>query len=711
MQKIYNWKSIAVVLIAIVLLLSSIFVFGHIHTYCEELPAGKNSRGYAFLKVCDKCGKEKIKYYDSLLTFVDDDGKTEAMLHWERIIDETGIKMSAAVIPSKIKETTDYDTWYSYAGWDLLEKMRNKGVELVNHTYSHKNLTRLTVDEIHQDLQKARSILKKHNIENNVLVYPNNAHNDLVESVVDDYFDAAFAIGKGSIKKTFTTNYSLPRVNINDSNYKKEIEFKQQGTVKCNGVKSVKKLSGELKKAVKNKGWLVYMTHAYNSPGGKFYFNEDSEQTVIDFCKYAKKLKNVKIVTLTEGVKASTDISYKKSSKKEDTDSEKKIIYEKADDPLTPEKMASIPIAKNNMTTDKLRQICVDYLKLSVSCQWVADDTFYLLKKDNPEFNFTEGKLYGGIPYIHKASGNLYRFMEYYDSKTAVLDSTGLRANPELFSTACSGTTGWAWSRVVNSAEIEWTHSINAAHGLIPVGPYKYDFDIEEFWELDKNGKKVYNCNTMDVCRENTTQVMYESYALSHLADCYSRNGHVAMAMSEPVVVRDKDGKINDAESYIMIGEQGQYTKADYHVRITSDGTEYRIRGNDGRKFSFATLFKQGFIVHTFKEFLGEDSVEKGKVTIEHKGKTAKITDLNQGDIKSNYPISDIFTTVINSNGEEVYKYVYRAEDYFTRSVSANKCLPIKELHQFQNGDHKIKITSQISNGEIITVYEGRLVR
>ena len=92
-------------------------------------------------------------------------------------------------------------------------------------------------------------------------------------------------------------------------------------------------------------------------------------------------------------------------------------------------------------------------------------------QRKNSEQYFTEGKLYGGIPYVHKASGNLYRFMEFYDSKTGILNSEGLRANPELFSTACSGTTAWAWTRVVNSADISWTYRVNAANGFIPVAP------------------------------------------------------------------------------------------------------------------------------------------------------------------------------------------------------------------------------------------------
>lgn len=393
------------------------------------------------------------------------------------------------------------------------------------------------------------------------------------------------------------------------------------------------------------------------------------------------------------------------------TDPAVESLNQKADDPLTPEKIAAIPIANDSMTSEELRQICVDYIKLSVSCQWVADESYYLVIEDKPERNFTQGKLYGGIPYVNEASGNLYRFMEYYDSETGTLDSQGICTKPELFATACSGTAAWAWSRVINSAEISWTHSINASHGFIPVGPYKYNFDVDVMWERGEDGKKIYHCNTKSICKNNASQKMYESYALTHLADCYSRNGHVAMAVSEPVIVRNEDGTINGKKSYIMLAEQGQYTKAKYHLRTTSDGTEYRIRGNDGRAYSFADLYEAGFIVHTFAEFIGEDPVEAGIVTIDHKKAVASAEELARGFIRSNYPISDIFIKVFDSNGEIVYEHVERTINHYTKVLDANDCIPVEDLCQYETGEYTIKITSQISTGELVDVYTGTLAK
>ncbi len=280
----------------------------HLHSYGEEIPVGKSDKGYTFLKICKECGKEKVTCYDAMLTFVDDDAKMQAIVHWEKIIDETGITMTSAIIPSRIEETTDYDCWWSYAGWDLLSRVQEKGIDFVNHTYSHTNLTKLTEDEIRKDFQKSKDVLKEFGIESNILVYPNNAYNKTVVSVADDYFDAAFSCKNVIITDTISKDYAISRVNINDNNVKKTIKFDAERIAECYGIKPLESLRADMDKALKGNGWLVYMVHAYDSPGGQYFFDEESEQTIIKFCQYVKTLKNVKIVNLTDGLAASADI-------------------------------------------------------------------------------------------------------------------------------------------------------------------------------------------------------------------------------------------------------------------------------------------------------------------------------------------------------------------------------------------------------------------
>ena len=303
-------KITLLIVFSIILIAVSLFIVLvlHKHNFTEEIPVGKTSKGYTFSRTCKDCNKTKYRHYKSMLTFIDDDAKTEAMLHWEKIIDATGIKMTSAIIPGKIKDTTDYSFWASYAGWDLLDRLKEKGIDYVHHTYRHERLSNFTEEEMHEDFKKSKEILTAHNINSEILVYPFYNFNETVKSVASDYFDIAFA---GQNKIITDKNYekmALNRMNINDPKLVKTITFEDGRTVECQGVKSYKKLKKEMKKAIKKEGWLVYVTHAYDSPAGKYYFDEESEQSIIDFCKYVNRLRRVKIVTATEGYKASQPV-------------------------------------------------------------------------------------------------------------------------------------------------------------------------------------------------------------------------------------------------------------------------------------------------------------------------------------------------------------------------------------------------------------------
>ena len=183
------------------------------------------------------------------------------------------------------------------------------------------------------------------------------------------------------------------------------------------------------------------------------------------------------------------------------------------------------------------------------------------------------------------------------------------------------------------------------------------------------------------------------------------------MSYSDAHVVYKDDGTIDGDQSYAVLGEQGLYNTGDAHTRYTADGTSYQIRGQDGRKWTFKELFADGYLVHTFKEFLGEDPVEPGCVTLSHKGSTATADQLAQGNLTANYIISDVFTKIYDESGKAVYDYAARSTDHFTKGFATADCLPIEALRQYQDGKHTVKITCQIANGELIDVYSGTLVR
>lgn len=299
---------IGICVIAVVVLVVAMLNSRCSHTFGEEVPIGKEGQEYAFERKCSECGKQTVSYYDAVLTFVDDDAKADALMHWEDIVDATGITMTSAVIGSKVQDKAEYEGYWSYADWETIHRLQNKGIDFVNHTYYHKNLSKFTEEQLREDFTMSQAVLSNHGVNADILVYPNNAYNDLVLEIVPQYFRAAVACGGEYNKAPLKNRYTIHRVNFNTSAIQKEVDFGNE-TVTCDGTLPLKRLKFHLEKAVDSKAWLIFMTHASDSPGGRMYFDEDAEQTLIEFCRYVQGLENVKIINLTQGVELMEKVS------------------------------------------------------------------------------------------------------------------------------------------------------------------------------------------------------------------------------------------------------------------------------------------------------------------------------------------------------------------------------------------------------------------
>jgi hypothetical protein len=206
---------------------------------------------------------------------------------------------------------------------------------------------------------------------------------------------------------------------------------------------------------------------------------------------------------------------------------------------------------------------------------------------------------------------------------------------------------------------------------------------------------------------------MYESYALLQPADGIVSGGHVRMAKEPAVVVRNADGTINGKESYCVFVEQGCYCSSAAHTRTQPDGTSYQIQGNDNLKVSFEDLVSS-YLPFTFAEFLGTDPVEKGEVTIGLTGESASVRDLSLATLKSNYPWSDIFFTITDPEGTEVFRRIQRSENHYSRTAYFGKYLLISAVSNMikpfaAKGGHTVTVEVQISTGEKLVAYSGLL--
>ena len=396
--------------------------------------------------------------------------------------------------------------------------------------------------------------------------------------------------------------------------------------------------------------------------------------------------------------KTEENLSVEKKVTKEDD-----FKYPDICDTLTLEALEDIPIAKSSMTESVLRQICLDYFYLQLTFAWTpSKDINYTIVSSGSKVKLSRGKIYGGLPYVTDAEGNLYRVFDFYDSKTGIITPPVTDQDfAEIFGNQCSYGSFWAWSRVCNSVKYNITHTITAANGVIPVGPYTYDTE---------NIKSFKTKSTKDICDDNGKQTIFESYAALKPADglvYYNTAGHVIMCASEPSVVYKKDGTIDGEKSTLKVLEQN----TGWSAATQSDGSDYVVQGGVYAKKTFDKLFSKGYLPFTFAEFQGKDPVEDGQASLDLVEGKNTMKDIKNATLKANYPISHLHIKVLDEKGEEVYRYIERVKKINTNEVEMDHCIFPTSLKKFSDGKHTLEITCFLGNGEKLTVFTSTVTK
>lgn len=370
---------------------------------------------------------------------------------------------------------------------------------------------------------------------------------------------------------------------------------------------------------------------------------------------------------------------------------------------LTWNAIEAFPVKHAGMTEEEMRQLCVDFFQFSKTALWTPNaDWEYVKTKDGETDQVFRGKVYGGLPYIGVASGNVYRLMDYINESTGVVDMTEPMQNPKLFGNQCSIASYWGWARVINSADFGWTYEMVHSRGFLRVGPYTYDDKLTRF-QADIYG-------TDDVIRENGAEIMYASYAAMKKADGlinYTGAGHAMMCSGDPVVVYDADGKIDPAQSYLLITDQhGKWVEA-----TNEAGDTYTHKNYVNRKYTFFDLMNDAYIPFTFAEFSGADPIEDTQCDFSHTGDTITLSQLNAGTVSANYGISDIYAIVLDAQGSEVLRVVKRADQAGLKELNFNKLITAEDWAPYTDGSYTVQIVCQLGTGERPTVYTGTLAK
>ncbi|MBR7164918.1 MAG: hypothetical protein IKD18_01430 [Clostridia bacterium] len=407
---------------------------------------------------------------------------------------------------------------------------------------------------------------------------------------------------------------------------------------------------------------------------------------------------------------AETKEETKKTEEKKETKEEAKELV--IEDTSMIEKLNAIPIANDSMTEDELRKICVDYMRLACSFCYTPSEKFtYTVESQEVEEVENKGTLYAGLPYVTAGSGSLYRVANYYNPETGVITITPFLGNARWFGNACSGGVCTAWSRVVNTVKFGYTKDMTQGNGYINVGPYTYPNDFTTFEDNHRN-----NYDAKAVIKDNSEQIMYESYAATKPADGIVNTGHVRMVVEMPNVVRNADGTIDGNRSTLIYCDQICYNTSEKYKRTQSDGTVYFTQGGVDIEVTFAELYGGSYLPFTFKEFLGTDPVDKAVVTASGiEGKTSiAYSELQNSVITSNYNISDVVFTMRDESGKILIPSRYlRSGTFFIYSVNLaekiNDAFPSSLIHNFAKDGGILDVSVQLYNGELINVYTGSI--
>lgn len=318
------------------------------------------------------------------------------------------------------------------------------------------------------------------------------------------------------------------------------------------------------------------------------------------------------------------------------------------------------------------------------------------------------GKLYSGMPYTHGSAG-AETFLSFgkqdengvyqMEGLTRELISGGGGTKPNnmaRLSNDCADAVYWAWARIGDSFSFTMTQNMTASRGCLPVGSYTTE---------DNTYKK-----TKDIAKSNGEAVMYAAYACLQKADAvvtYNGSGH-AMMVASVFVAEGNDPE----ESYVLVHEQftSNYKNQVTYVDETTGQTVYCLGGVD-RKYTFADLYKKGYLPVTIKELTDPAPVAKAEVTDSLKAWDA--ASVTAGTLTSMAKLASVTVTVTDAAGEVVQQAICFTKESehimfsMTSFEDADAAAVLQgslDVKQLAAGTYNCKTQCLLGTGETVTV-------
>ena len=104
----------------------------------------------------------------------------------------------------------------NYMSWIQLQNTLTRGVDIQNHTHSHSSLSALSVEEITNEIEKSQALIFDNlGIVPNLFAYPFGENSFKAQTIVSNYFDAAFGQHSGAF--SIDQKYYIPRFPLNEN--------------------------------------------------------------------------------------------------------------------------------------------------------------------------------------------------------------------------------------------------------------------------------------------------------------------------------------------------------------------------------------------------------------------------------------------------------------------------------------------------------------
>ncbi len=209
-----------------------------------------------------------------MITFIDDDGRTELKTKWEPILKEKKNKLTVALVTKWVddKESTVLQ-------WDEIHDWNKKyGVEFVSHTHEHKHAQQITDEEVEEELKLSHDIMQREGLTYNIIVQPFGENTDSVRRISRKYYRANVGTKEG-INTAPLDTFRVNRISLGESLYTTFEQYKEK-----------------IDEAITNNGWIVFKSHSqYES------FDENQLQIIRQIIDYAREQQMLE-VNVEEGL-------------------------------------------------------------------------------------------------------------------------------------------------------------------------------------------------------------------------------------------------------------------------------------------------------------------------------------------------------------------------------------------------------------------------